>query len=515
MKQPTPLPAVAAAFASRAVSDPARVRFRTAALIAVFIVTLDVSIVNVAIPTLAGKLHASLSSLQWVLDAYIVAFAALLLATGRLAEMLGAVRLLRAGVFLFTFASIACAVVSSADGLIAARVVQGVGASLVLPSSLAIVTGLSPRESLGRALAAFSAIIGAATALGPSAGAVLLQNFSWRAIFLINVPIGVAAIAFSLGQSKAIPRGGGGRVDLLGALLSAGGMFGVTYGLIDAGRNGWSALATLVPLVAGLLLLFAFAISQLTGRDGSLLDRSLFSRRDVPFGSIATMLMFTATMGATFLAPLVLLGVYGWSLLRMAGILSLTSLAILVAAPLSGRFVERLGVRVVASVGLLFEAGALFGFSTFGTHPAYGAVLGVGISLGIGMGVALPPLTLSVMGAVADRLVNRASALFSTFRQMGLALGIALAGSLAQTRITGSVAHLPSAMSEGIKGGSITELLARLAEGRGAGGQVADGTRHRLLANAIWSGFSDTFLVVALIPVLAAILVMLFVGRKA
>lgn len=465
---------------------------RAAALMAVFMISLDVSIVNIALPTLARDLNASLASLQWMLDGYIAAFASLLLVTARLNRSLGSATSMRIGVIGFTVASAACALAWSPTALVVARILQGVAASLILPAGLTLVTRLAAPDRRGRALGAFSAVVGAATAFGPSAGAVVLSVASWPGIFLVNIPVGLAVLWMLRGETQ--PRVAHERGWWLDGALSAAGLFALCQGLIDAGRHGWGSTRALVAGAVGVAALALFGFLQSRRGASAVLDVSLLRRPAVLGANTATLLTFTAMMGATFLAPLVLIGLYGYSLGRTALVLSATSIAILVVALASGRLVDRVRISTVGVLGFVVIAGSLWGFSFLGPAPAFGWVLLAAAVLGLGIGIALPPLTTHAMSGTSTEQLEDASALFSTFRQIGLALGVAVFGSLAATL----VGHQLTTGGFGSDTALVDLSVAQLGEG-------ATGQPAAAVAEAIWRGLADTFRIGGAIALLAAV----------
>ena len=468
---------------------------RVAALLGVFMISLDASIVNIALPTLARDLNASLSSLQWVVDGYVAAFASLLLITARFSRAVGAVTAMRIGIAGFTAASVGCALAPSATALVLARIMQGVAASLILPSALTLVTRLATANQLGRALGAFSAVVGASTALGPGAGALILSNFSWGAIFLVNVPIGVGVLWIL--RQHGLP--GAGYFDRTGwadGALSVIGLFALCYGLIDVGRHGWGSLRALAIVAAGIAFLGLFGFAQKQRGAKAVLDTALLRRRSLVVANVATILTFSTMMGVTFLAPLVLIELYGYGLGHAALVMSITSVMILVVAPISGR----LGEHMLASVGPLgcgIEAVAIWGFSLLGTHPALISVELVAAALGVGLGFTLPTLTTWAMSSVADDRVEDASALFSTARQVGLALGVAIFGSLASTEIASQLArvaaHVPGAAR--LASVSLTQL-ERVGRASALPGPVTE---------AIWHGLARTYRLGSALAVIAGL----------
>jgi DHA2 family methylenomycin A resistance protein-like MFS transporter len=483
-----------------AAAKPARVW--AAVLLGVAVISVDISIVNVAIPTLGADLQVGFATLQWVLDAYIVAFAALLLATAALARAHGPMILLRIGIVGFALASLACGAAPDVTVLIIARAAQGAAASLIMPCALALTVRADSGRSTASSLAVFSAVSGAATAFGPSMGVLLLEHSGWRSIFLINLPVAVIALLL-LGAVNRQDKPEGRSVALLGIVPSAVALVAVTYGLIEAGRHGGWSWGPGVVIAVGLGVVVVAGLAQrrwaaLTPPGvGELRSRRVFA------GCLATLIVFSVIMGTTFLAPLIMVGLYGYSLLHMAALLSLTSLALVLAAPIAGAALKRCSPRVVASAGSAVTVLGLLGFGELGTDPAPMPIMVVSAVFGAGIGLTLPALTMCVVGVADQESTFDRVALFTTFRQVGLALGIAVFGTLAQDRI-----HARTVQA-GLHGVSADALTARPSAASGSGLSCASAESAACtVVRAVWSGYADTFRAAALVAALAALAVL-------
>ncbi|SDD97550.1 MFS transporter [Glycomyces harbinensis] len=415
---------------------PVSARRRWWALFALFfgllVVGLDVTILNVALPTLAVDLDASTADLQWIVDSFLVALAALLLPAGLLGDRLGRRKVLLAGLAIF---AAACALASFADSvgmLIAARALMGVGAAVVMPVSMAVVPSMFSGAERTRAIAFLTAGMAIGLPLGPLLGGWLLEHYEWNSVFLINVPLlvlGFIAIAVLLPEStdRSAPR-----LQPLATLAAVLGLGAFVYGIIEAPVEGWTSAPTLVGGIGGLLLIAAFAVSQL--RSGApMVDLGLFRDRAFLWGSIVATAASMLMMGALFLVPQYLQIVEGHSafgtglrLLPMIGGLMVGGLA-------SERVAERFGHRAAIVCGLgLTAAGCLIALltdpgSSYGLAATWLAVLGAGF------GMSLVPATDAVLAALPPERAAVGSALMQTMRQTGGAVGVAVLGSIASS----------------------------------------------------------------------------------
>ncbi|MFC4911101.1 MFS transporter [Actinomadura gamaensis] len=389
----------------------------------------DLTILNVALPTLSERLHAGTSRLQWIVDAYVLVFAALLLPAGLLGDRFGRKRLLLAGLALFGAASLAGSLVTGADGLIAARMVMGVGAGLVTPLSMSMLPAIFPPEERTRAVAVWSGAMALGLPLGPLLGGVLLEHFWWGSIFLINVPVvvvGGIAVALLLPESRdaSAPR-----LDLPGAALSAAGLALLVYGVIQAPENGWTDPAVLVAIAAGIVLLAAFTVRESRVRE-PLMDLGLFRSPAFLWGTLAGAVGTVVMSGALFVLPQYLQAVRGADAfgtgLRMIPLMA----GLLVAGVAVDRLAPRFGHKPIIVAGLLVLApGLVLGaLSTAGSSYAFVAAW-LAIT-GLGTGFALVPAMDLALAGLPDDQAGRGSGLVQTIRQTSGALAVAALGSL-------------------------------------------------------------------------------------
>jgi EmrB/QacA subfamily drug resistance transporter len=411
---------------------PDRRRWLTLAVLclSLFVIVVDNTIVNVALPTLVRDLGTTMSELQWVVDSYTLVFAGLLLSAGSLGDRFGRRGALAIGLAIFGAASAAAAFSGSVGPLVAARAVMGIGAALIMPATLSILTNVfTDARERAVAIGVWAAVAGAAVALGPVAGGFLLEHFWWGAVFFVNVPIVVAAlVAVSLfvptSRDPAAPR-----VDVAGSLLSIVGLTALVWAIIEAPDRGWTSSSVLVGFTAAGIVLTAFLWWELHTRE-PMLDLRLFANPRFSAASGAVMLTAFALFGFIFMSTQYLQFILGYSALA-AGVHTLPfAAAVMMFAPMSSKLVDRFGTKTVVAVGLgLFAAGMLVAAGTT-VDSTYNRVLLAILLMGTGMGVSNAPATESIMGALPREKAGVGSAVNDTTRELGGALGVAIVGSL-------------------------------------------------------------------------------------
>jgi EmrB/QacA subfamily drug resistance transporter len=433
------------------------------------LIVLDNTVLNVALPTLVRELGASTTQLQWMVDAYVIVFAGLLLTAGALGDRYGRRRALQAGLVVFAVASALASLSGSTGQLIGARAVMGLGAAFVMPATLSIITNLftDPTER-ARAIAIWAGMAGVGVALGPVVGGWLLEHFWWGSVFLINLPI--VALALVTGR-MLLPESRhhtGHRLDVVGAVLSIAGMGALLYAIIEAPQHGWGDPTTLASFAVAAAVLVAFGWWEHRVK-APMLDIAFFRnpRFSAASGSIA--LVFFALFGSFFLFTQLLQFVLGYTPLEAGLRLLPISLVLGAVSPLSARLVERLGTKVVVTTGLLTVAAGLAMLSTFTMGSSYGDLLGGMLVMAAGMGLTMAPATESIMGSLPLAQAGVGSAVNDTTRELGGALGVAVLGSLLASGYA-------STLGETFPGGLLPpEVTGVVRESVGAALQVAAG----------------------------------------
>ena len=415
-----------------------------AVCVGTFMLLLDVTIVVVALPDIQRALNAGFSDVQWVVDAYALALASCLLTTGVLADRYGRRRLFGIGLVVFTLGSLLCGLAQSSVMLILSRAGQGVGGAIMFATSLALLGQSFRGRDRGVAFGLWGAITGIAVSLGPILGGVITTGISWRGIFLVNVPIGVLALAVTLWKLDESRAPHPGRLDVPGFVLLTLGLVGLVYGLIRAGETRWSDTQALVALVVGALLLVAFLVVEYLVPD-PMFDLALFRKPTFVGGLCAAFAM----NGSLFAMLLYLQDVLGYSALGTGVRLLISSVAMLVAATIAGRLSEKVSARWLIGPGLLAVGIGLLLMSGLGATSSWTELVPGFIVSGLGAGFVNPPLASTAIGVVEPARAGMASGINSTFRQVGLATSIAALGSIFTTSLrnglTGALAHTPLA----------------------------------------------------------------------
>ena len=474
------------------------------------IVSLDNTVLNVALPTLVRKLDATTSQLQWIVDAYVLVFGGLMLVAGSLADRVGRKWTFLAGLVAFALGSTWAAFSGSVDMLIAARASMGIGAALIMPSTLSIITNtFTDKTERQRALGVWAGTSGAGIALGPIVGGLLLAHFWWGSVFLINVPIAIVGLTSAVPVVPNSKNPVAERPDPRGAALSIAGLGLVLWAIIEAPTRGWSSAMVLCAGTGGLVLLAGFAAWERASSHPMLSLRFFRSSRfSAAIGSNG-LLMF-GLMGALFVLTQFMQFELGYTPLQ-AGVRVLPAAgAIAVVAPLSSVLIRRLGAKITVTAGLLVVAAGLLEVSGASTSTTYsGAVAGMTM-LGVGAGLVLPSATGSVMGSLPSEHTGVGSATNGTLVQVGGALGVAVVGSVLSTRyqhrMTSTLApyHVPHEIKQTILGslGSALEVAAQV--GGAAGAALA-----HLARSAFVSGMDLGLQAAAIVALAGALLALL------
>ncbi|HZQ57699.1 MAG TPA: MFS transporter [Acidimicrobiales bacterium] len=397
--------------------------------LALLVIGLDNTILNVALPTLVRDLHASQTQLQWIVDAYTIVYASLLLTTGSLGDRFGRRRALFVGLAVFGVGSLASAFSGSPATLIAARGLAGLGGCLIMPATLSILTNVFPPGERGQAIGIWAGVSGLGIVVGPTVGGWLLQRFWWGSVFFVNVPVVIAALVagwFLVPDSRdpSSPR-----LDPVGTVLSTTALFGILYGIIEGPARGWGDQLVLVALFLGAVLLAAFVAWERRS-DHPMLDVRFFKDPRFSGASIAVTLIFFAMFGSLFFLTQYLQDVLGYSALR-AGLCFLPLAAVMmVAAPASSRVTRRFGTKAAVAGGMAVTAIALLVLTRATVTSGYWLIAVVLTLLGLGMGTAMSPATESIMGSLPLAKAGVGSAVNDTTRQVGGALGVAVLGSI-------------------------------------------------------------------------------------
>jgi EmrB/QacA subfamily drug resistance transporter len=395
-----------------------------------FMILLDTTIVNIAIPSIIDGLKASLDQILWVVNAYILVYAILLITAGRLGDFFGQRNLFAAGLVIFTAASAACGLAQDPNQLIAFRVVQGVGGALIWPQTLAIITTIFPREQRGAAFGVWGAVAGLAATAGPTVGGWLTTDFTWRAIFYLNVPIGIAVLIATFLIVPDLRQGHRHRLDLVGVLLSSVGLFGIVYGLIEGQPKNWGALLGPITIwetiAAGVVVLGAFLFWESRQKE-PLLPLSLFTEnRNFSLMNIVAAAMSFGLLGLLLPFIIYLQSVLGMTALQAGLTIAPWSLVSMIVAPNAGRLADRIGGKFILMGGLAFFAlGLGLIIWTAGIGSRWYNFLPAVITAGFGMGMVFVAMTQVAMREIRPQLAGAASGVLNTNQQMGAVIGSA------------------------------------------------------------------------------------------
>ncbi len=411
-----------------------------------FMTLLDLTIVNIAIPDMITRLHASLDDILWVINAYALVLAVLVITAGRLGDLVGPRIMFALGIGVFTAASAACGLAPSAGWLIGFRAVQGLGAAMLMPQTLTIITNTFPADRRGAAFGVWGAVAGVATIAGPTLGGLLVTAFDWRWIFFVNLPFGVACLVLTFLIIPDLRPGRRHRIDVPGVLLASAALLAICYGLVEGQKYNWGTITGFIsiPLVfaVGVLLLAGFLLLQWRTQDREpLVPFALFRDRNYSVVNWISGTLSIGMMGIFLPFTIYLQSVLGFSALKAGLTMAPASLLSMFIAPVAGRFTDRIGGKYILMSGLaLFGGGMAWVALQATTTSAWYAFLPALIVAGIGMGCIFAPMVTVAMRNIDPRMAGAASGVLNTVRQCGLVIGTAAVGALLQNRLVSAMA---------------------------------------------------------------------------
>jgi EmrB/QacA subfamily drug resistance transporter len=406
-----------------------------------FMILLDTTIVNIAIPNMIDGLHASLDQILWVLNAYVLVYAVLLITAGRLGDLYGPKQLFMIGLVIFTLASAACGFANNPNQLIAARVAQGIGGALLTPQTLSVLTVIFPPERRGAAFGIWGAVAGVATVAGPTLGGFIVTHWGWRWIFYVNVPVGAVALVMAGIVMPNLKLNRRHRLDLLGTLLVTVGLFLVTYGLIEGQSHDWGTVWGSITIteiiVAGVAVLAVFVIQQYLQRNKEpLVPFAIFRNRNFSVMNFVVASLGFGMLGLFLPLVIYLQSVLGLTALQAGLAVAPMSLVSMFLAPVAGRMSDRFDGKYILLVGLSLFAGGM-AIVLASAHPDTTPVqLLPGLLVaGVGLGMTFAPLQTVAMHDIAPRMAGAASGVINTTRQLGAVIGSAAVGALLQNQL--------------------------------------------------------------------------------
>jgi EmrB/QacA subfamily drug resistance transporter len=473
-----------------------------------FMTLLDLTIVNIAIPNMITRLHASLDDILWVINAYALVLAVLLITAGRLGDLFGQRKMFFVGVAAFTIASAACGFAPGAGWLIAFRAVQGLGAALLMPQTLAMLTMVFPPERRGAAFGVWGAVAGVATIAGPTLGGLLVTAFDWRYIFFINIPVGIAVLILTVILIPDLRAGQRHKFDVSGVILASAGLLLICYGLVDGQKYNWGTVTSFIsiPLIlgAGVLLLVAFMVVQARKQDREpLLPFQLFRDRNYALMNFVAGGISIGMLGIFLPFSIYLQSVLGFSALKAGLTLAPASVLAMFVAPAAGRLSDRIGGKYILLTGLtLFSLGTAWIALIAQPASAWYDFLAPQVAMGIGIGCTFAPMTTVAMRGINPRMAGAASGVFNTTRQVGSVIGTAGVGALLQNRLVSTLTSQARQRSVGLPAATRDKLVSGFQAAAKSG--LEEGSGHKLtgLGGQIFShGFVEAMRPTMLVPI--------------
>jgi EmrB/QacA subfamily drug resistance transporter len=471
---------------------------------ALFMVMLDNTVVNVALPSIQRDLGASISGLEWTVNAYTLAFAVLLVTGGRLGDLFGRRRMFLFGVVTFSLSSAFIGLSQSEAWLVGGRAVQGIGAAFMMPGTLSIISNAFPPHERGKAIGTWAGVSAMALAIGPVVGGFLVENVSWQSIFFLNVPVAALAVVVTLfaaheSRDETAPP----TVDLAGVAAITAGLGALVLALVESNAWGWGSTRILVLLAIAVVGLTAFAIVE-RRVPAPMVDFSFFRSRSFFGANLVAFIVSFAMLAMFFFLALYMQNIKGYTPLQ-AGVRFLPSTVVIIfAGPIAGRLADRVGPRPLMTIGLLLAGGSLFWQGHLSVDTPYSSLLGAFVMMGVGMGLVMSPMSTAAMNAVEATKAGVASGILSMSRMVGGTFGVAAMGALitgiGRHRIDELLPQLPSSARE------------RIANSLGSGaaqhatGPVADAVREAFVS-ALNSGLRVGAAVAATGAVLAWMLI--------
>lgn len=425
--------------------------------VGIILATIDGSIVNIALPTIRAQLDTSLSAVQWVSVAYLLTLASLTLGVGRWGDIVGKKRIYSTGFGLFTAASVLCGFAPTIGALIGFRVIQALGAVMILALGAAILTEAFPPAERGKALGLVGTFVSVGIVSGPLIGGLLLSVFEWRAIFFVNLPVGIFGTLFAIRYVPDIPPSGGRRFDYIGAGLMSLALLSISFGVISGQDRGYASAFVISLIIAGLALMAVFV--RVERRSSSpMLELALFRNPTLTVSVVTGYLTYTALSSTFFLLPFYLEGVLGFDLRKTGLALAIAPLVLGVVAPLAGSWSDRIGVRKLTIAGLLIMTAAYLGFLTFDAETTFAGYALIALPIGLGIAIFQSPNNSAIMGSVPREYGGVAGGMLTLTRLLGQITGVAALGSFWATRV---LAHAGS----GLGGDASSAPIAFQVEG--------------------------------------------------
>src|SRR5215213_9821928 len=472
---------------------------------ALFMIMLDNTVVNVALPSIQNDLDATLSGLEWTVNIYTLAFAVLLVTGGRLGDILGRRKMFLFGVVVFALSSASIGLSPNEGWLVAGRALQGIGAAFMMPATLSIITVTFPPEERGKAIGTWAGVSALALAIGPVVGGALTEYVSWRAIFFLNLPVAVGAVVVTLfAAHESRDETVGRRVDIPGIAGITVALTALVFALVEGNQWGWGSPAIISLLVLSVVAMIAFVIVEKRAAAPVVDFDALRSKQFLGANIVAFMVSF-GMLAMFFFLALYMQNILGFSPLE-AGVRFLPATVVIIfAGPIAGRLADRVGPRPLMVTGMLITAGSLFWQSRIDVHTSYGFLAPAFVLMGLGMGLVMSPMSMAAMNAVDRTKAGVASGTLSMFRMVGGTFGVAALGALVASVGRHDLERSLPGVPEGTR--------ERLAEGLGSGAglhgahpRVVDAAQAAFV-DALGTGLTISAIAVAAGAVLAWVLI--------
>jgi len=458
---------------------------------ALFMIMLDNTVVNVALPSIERDLGASLSSLEWTVNGYTLSFAVLLATGGRLGDIFGRRLVFLIGVTLFTISSATAGLAPDTTSLVVSRIAQGMGAALMMPATLSIVTNAFPPEERGKAIGTWAGVSALALAIGPVLGGFLTEHVSWRAIFYINVPVGVGAVLASLfAVRESRDHTVGRQVDYAGVATLTAGLTALVLALIEGNSWGWGSPAIVGLLAGSVVMLAVFVLIELKVA-APMVEFPLFASRNFVGANLIALVVTFAMLAQFFFLALYMQNILGYTPLE-AGVRFLPATLMIVAiAPLAGRLTDRIGARIPIAVGLSLVSVAMFWLTRIDPATTYGDLLPSFVLMGSGMALVMSPMSTAAMNAVANAKAGIASGILSMNRMVGGTFGVAVVGAVFQGAASSRVNDLLA--GSGLSAAQRDQIAQGLGGGQSTVPAGLDHAQARQVASAAHDAFIGAF----------------------
>jgi EmrB/QacA subfamily drug resistance transporter len=473
---------------------------------ALFMIMLDNTVVNVALPSIQKDLHSSISGLEWTVNAYTLSFAVLLVTGGRLGDIFGRRKMFLFGVAVFGLSSAFIGFSQSEAWLVTGRALQGVGAAFMMPATLSIITNAFPANERGKAIGTWAGVSALALAIGPVVGGFLTENVSWQSIFFLNVPVAVVAVFVTLAATReSRDETSSHHIDYFGVATISIGLAALVLALVEGNAWGWGSTAIVALFAVATVSLTAFVVAELRV-DEPMVDFTFFRSKSFLGANLVAFIVSFAMLAMFFFLALYMQNVKGYSPLQ-AGVRFLPStLLVVVAGPISGRLSDRIGPRPLMVTGLVMVAGAMFWQGHLAVDTSYGFLVGAFMLMGLGIGLVMSPMSTAAMNAVEPTKAGVASGILSMWRMVGGTFGVAVMGALITGLGKSKLDELLPSLANGQR--------QNLAESLGAGGARVGGQVGQAAQQAFVYALNDGLRIGAAVTLLGALLAWLLIADR-